>query len=203
MRSIAQDGVGHICHADAPIAASVGMAMAQRHLGPVALARPRQPDRPAQRVGVGHREAALRAIDLDPRQGRAPHRKGGNDRPDGTVDKAERAGHVVGRLHNDALAVLGLAGDNTFADLDTGGRADLADRAQQRGQGGEIVGAHIEHGAGTHLVIVGRVWVPTLMAVRHHKGGAGDRVSDGALVDQLAASLQPPAQRRARSAAES
>ena len=71
---------------------------------------------------------------------------------------------------------------------------DAAHRADQVDQGGQVVGAHVEHRAAAGLVVELGIGVPALVAVAQHEGGGGHRLADPAVVDQLAAGLDAAAQ---------
>jgi len=109
---------------------------------------------------------------------------------------------VVRRADNDLFAVLGLAGNGPFRDENTRRASNASDRAEQRGEGRQVVGAHIEHGPGTNLVVVSGIGVPGLVPMAHHEGRSRHGFADGAFVDEFATRLQASSQESARRATD-
>src|SRR5690606_41037194 len=56
---------------------------------------------------------------------------------------------------------------------------------------GEVVGTHIEERSAAWLVVEIRVRVPALVPAQHEHRSAGNRPSDGSLIDQFPGSLHP------------
>ena len=107
-----------------------------------------------------------------------------------------------GNLDGEFLAGLGAGTDDAGR---FGGGADgghLADRAEGLDQGGEVVRAHVEQGAGAVLEQERRVGVPGFGAGGLEGGHSGQRGADVATLDDPAGGLQASAQERVRGGAE-
>ena len=105
-------------------------------------------------------------------------------------------------LDRDLLAGERLAGDGPGRPRPRGDRGDARHRAEQVDEVGDVVGRHVEHRAAAAEVVEAGVRVPALVAGAHEEGGAGERLADGAVVDQPAAGLVGAAEEGVRRAAD-
>ncbi len=200
MGATGAQGVGHVRHPDAAVL--LGVPVAQRHLLPLTAAGQIHPHRTVEAVGVGHRQCALGAVDLDGRELGGPHVEGRRDRPDGTVGELEDGGGVCGALDVDDLPVLGLAGDPPLQEGGLGHSGHTVDRSDEVHQRRQIVRPHVEQWPASGLVVELGVRMPVLVAVAHHVGAGGDRLADEPIVDDLATRLDPPTEEGVRGAAD-
>ena len=114
--------------------------------------------------------------------------------PMAPLAKSTVPGQMGGGLDLDALAALGLAGNQPLGERDAGGTADACDRTQQIDQRRQVIRSHVEHRPAAQFVIEFWIRVPALVAVAGHEGGGRDRLADPAIVDQFAAGLDPAAE---------
>ena len=91
----------------------------------------------------------------------------------------------------------------TRSDLRPGGdAADARHRPEKIDEVGDIVRAHVEHGAAAGEVIEARIGMPALVARAHEERRAADRPADQPLIDGAARGLVRAAEKRVGRGAE-
>src|ERR687894_395147 len=192
VRSTVAQRAGEVYQADAT--AVLRVVVGQGHVRPFVRTGAPQPYGAAEGVGVGHPNRAFRAIDLDARYVFRPHVEAGEDGAHTAVLEVHHPRDVGRGVHLNLCSVLELAGDHPLGEANPGRARDAAHGSDERRKRGEVVGAHIEHGACAVLVEESGVRVPILGPVAQHVGRRGDGFADSALVDKLAARLQATAE---------
>ncbi len=155
----------------------------------------------AEEVGIGAKQAAFGAVDLDRRTLMAPHIPRGAHRHVRALGELQRAIHHGGHLHVDRLPGQRLAGDGALRIADGGASAHARHRAQQVDELGDVIRPHVVDRSAAALVEEGRVGVPALHAVRKHRYRAADGPADASRVDRGAARLVRAAEESVRRAA--
>ena len=108
-------------------------------------------------------------------------------------DEFQRSRSVGGDLDRDARAFQRLAGDESLRPRPRRDAGDPLDRPEQVDERGDVVGSHVEHRPAAGEIVEGRARMPALMTGAHEEGGSGERPTDGAFVDQLAAGREADA----------
>ena len=187
--AIAGDGGGHVGDAKGAPFVLIGMGEGE---GLPLIATKFELEIPpagAEGVGVGDGEGALGAVDFDAGEVAGEAVEGHDEGGEGAGGELEGGGEVGGGFDGDLEPAFFLGGDGAGGVGGAGEAGDLGDGAEEVDQGGEVVGAHIEHRAAADLVVELGVGVPGFVAGGEHEGGEGDGAADGAGVEEVAGGL--------------
>ncbi len=153
---------------------------------PVGLAGA-QLQRAMHEVGIGHAQAARRAVELERAMAVARDVPAGAEhdlRAGRELEQGERRGR---RGDRNGLALEGSGRAHQPRRRGGAGQgADPGDGAQELDQLGQVVGANVEHRPAARLEEEAGIGMPVLHAARQEEGGAGDDLADRALIDQAA-----------------
>jgi hypothetical protein len=194
------DRMRKVGHADNAVVA-VGVSVSRLDLAPV-LGCVREFDPAAEVVGIRNDQRAGFAIKLDRNMFMPRHVEAHGHRDCRAARKQKRPRDMGRDFDRNALSRKRLAGHETFRPRACRHAADARDGTEKIDERGDIVGAHVEHGAASAEVVEAGIRVPTLVARTHEESRAANRVADEAVVDALARGLLPAAEESVRGAAD-